>query len=37
MSEKFICSHVGCGKEYSTKFALRRHFITHSGVKPYRC
>ena len=36
-SEKFICTHQGCHKEYSTKFALRRHFLTHSGVKPFKC
>lgn len=36
-SDKFICTHEGCHKEYSTKFALRRHYITHSGVKPFSC
>jgi len=35
--KKFICEHPGCKKEYSTKFALRRHLVTHSGLKPYGC
>jgi len=34
---KYICEHAGCGKEYSTKFALRRHVHTHSGIKAWGC
>ena len=34
---KYICEHEGCGKEYSTKFALRRHVHTHSGLKAFGC
>ncbi len=34
---KFICEHPGCHKEYSTKFALRRHVYSHSGVKAFAC
>lgn len=36
-SKQFVCSHPGCNKEYSTKFALKRHAITHSGKKQFKC
>ena len=32
-----ICQYPGCNKEYSTKFALKRHSITHSQVKRFEC
>lgn len=35
--KQFVCSHPGCSKEYSTKFALKRHAITHSGKKKFSC
>jgi uncharacterized Zn-finger protein len=36
-SKQFVCSTPGCNKEYSTKFALKRHTLTHSGNKKYGC
>lgn len=36
-SKQFVCSHPGCKKEYSTKFALKRHAVTHSGKKKFAC
>ncbi len=35
--KKYICEHADCNKEYSTKFALRRHLFTHLGIKPFAC
>lgn len=35
--KQFVCSHPGCNKEYSTKFALKRHAVTHSGKKQFPC
>ena len=35
--KQFVCSHPGCKKEYSTKFALKRHAVTHSGTKKFAC
>jgi uncharacterized Zn-finger protein len=35
--KQFVCSHPGCNKEYSTKFALKRHAITHSKKKQFSC
>ena len=37
LAQQFICSEPGWNKEYSTKFALKRHMITHSGSKKYKC
>lgn len=36
-AKRFVCSADGCKKEYSTKFALRRHLYTHSGIKNFEC
>lgn len=33
----FVCTHHRCNKEYSTKFALKRHMVTHSGKKQFQC
>ena len=35
--KQFTCSFPGCNKEYSTKFALKRHSVTHSGKKKFAC
>lgn len=35
--KQFVCVHPGCKKEYSTKFALKRHAVTHSGRKQFAC
>lgn len=35
--KNFVCSQPGCNKEYSTKFALKRHLITHSGKRQFAC
>lgn len=35
--KKFVCSEIGCNKEYSTKFALKRHFVTHSNKRQFSC
>ena len=33
----YVCAYPGCHKEYSTKFALKRHALTHSKVKKFEC
>ncbi|CAI2359485.1 unnamed protein product [Moneuplotes crassus] len=37
ISKQFVCSHPDCDKEYSTKFALKRHMIIHAGTKKFAC
>ncbi|XP_006824171.1 uncharacterized protein LOC102800530 [Saccoglossus kowalevskii] len=34
---KKIYSCLQCGKEYSSRNNLKRHKLTHLGMKPYRC
>ena len=33
----FQCGYEGCGKTYTTKQALQRHFLSHTGDSQFRC
>ena len=35
--KQFVCTHQGCSKEYSTKFALKRHAVTHTKKRQFNC
>ena len=35
--KKYICTHPGCGKEYSEKGNLTVHQRKHSGHQPFKC
>ncbi|KAJ1845202.1 transcriptional repressor [Coemansia sp. RSA 2703] len=34
---KYICTHVGCGKAFTTSGHLSRHYRIHTGEKNYHC
>ena len=36
-TRSFKCGYEGCGKTYTTKYALRRHLILHIGDSQFRC
>ncbi len=33
----FKCDYANCTKEFTTRFSLRRHYLTHLGVKEHQC
>ena len=33
----FLCSHPGCTKTFTLRSNMRRHVLTHSGIKPFKC
>ena len=33
----FQCGYEGCGKTYTAKWSLQRHFVTHTGDSQFRC
>ena len=33
----FQCGYEGCGKTYTAKLSLRRHFVSHIGNSQFRC
>lgn len=35
--KKYVCSHDGCGKRYTTSSKLSRHMAVHSGTRPHHC
>lgn len=37
MKRPFFCKKPGCNKSYTTRFSLRRHYTSHSSVKPHVC
>ena len=36
-TRRFKCGYEGCGKTYTTKHDLRRHFLSHIGDSQFRC
>ena len=36
-TRRFKCGYEGCGKTYTTKHDLRRHFLSHIGNSQFRC
>ena len=36
-TKPFKCGYEGCGRTYSRKHTLRRHFVTHIGDSQFRC
>lgn len=35
--KEFCCDYGTCTKKYRTKFSLRRHYLSHLGIKQYKC
>ena len=35
-TKPFKCGYEGCGKTYTRKYSLRRHFVKHSGASHFR-
>ena len=33
----FHCDYGSCEKAYKTKFGLKRHYLSHIGVRPHQC
>lgn len=33
----FACQEPGCGREFNTKFSLKRHQKRHNGDRPFKC
>jgi len=33
----FVCSYLGCGRKFKTKFSMSRHNLVHSQEKNYEC
>lgn len=37
-NNKLVCTMPHCGKEFSSRFCLKRHFLTiHLGLKKFKC
>ena len=36
-TEIFDCDYSGCQKAFTTRFSLRRHYLTHMGIKEHGC
>jgi len=34
---RYECTEEGCSKGFNSKFRLKQHIRTHSGVKPFQC
>ena len=35
--KEFLCDYGCCNKKYKTKFSLRRHYLSHLGIKQFKC
>lgn len=33
----FVCPEIGCGKSFTEGWRLKRHSVSHSGIKPFSC
>ena len=33
----YVCDYSNCKKKYKTKYSLRRHYLTHAGVRKHGC
>ena len=36
-SKTFRCDYANCTKVFTTRFSLRRHYLTHLGIKEHQC
>ena len=34
---EYSCDYGNCTNKYKTKYSLKRHYLTHMGVKQYKC
>ena len=37
LKKEFCCDFPSCSNKYRTKYSLKRHYLTHMGVKQHQC
>ncbi len=35
--EEYACRYEGCKRKYKSKFSLKRHYLSHMGVRNHKC
>ena len=35
--EDYPCQYEGCSRTYKSKFSLKRHYLSHQGIRNHRC
>ena len=36
-TKRFVCTHEGCNKSFTTPYNRQRHECLHTGIKPFKC